>query len=173
MTRTICVILVGGLSIAALSSVLEARQSQPAASAFERFKALDGEWIDVDGVFGTKGAVGVIYKVTSGGTAVIERFPLGSAEEMLTMYHQDGTDLVLTHYCSAGNQPRMRARTITANVLAFEYDGGTNVDPATTSHMHSVRFEFLSKDEIKAVWQNWSKGRLDHAATFRLVRKKG
>jgi hypothetical protein len=91
---------------------------------------------------------------------------------MVTVYHKDGDDLVLTHYCSAGNQPRMRAKTFAGNVLAFDYDGGTNIDPTVTSHMHAAKIEFLGPDEIRATWQNWSKGASDHAGVFRVVRKK-
>ena len=37
-------------------------------------------------------------------------FP-GTGHAMTTVYHLDGRDLVLTHYCMGGNQPRMRAKT--------------------------------------------------------------
>jgi len=43
-----------------------------------------------------------------GGTAVLERFThpgSGGPQTMLTVYHLDGDDLLLTHYCVAGNQP--------------------------------------------------------------------
>ena len=89
-------------------------------------------------------------------------------------FHRDGDDLVPTHYCSAGNQPRMRATTLAGNVLTFDYDGGTNIDPKVTSHMHAVTLEFLGPDEIRARWENWSKGAADpaHLGVFRVVRKK-
>ncbi len=134
-------------------------QEAPAATAFERLKALEGEWIDPDGIFGEKGAVAVTYRV-------------GTPAEMVTVYHKDGDDLVLTHYCSAGNQPRMRAKTVSGNTLAFDFDGGTNIDPAVTSHMHSVKFEFLGPDEIRATWGNWEKGKPNHEGVYRVVRKK-
>jgi hypothetical protein len=146
--------------------------AQAAAAAFERLKALEGSWVDPDGAFGPKGAIAATYRVTGGGTTVVETFPVGSKEEMVTVYHKDGDDLVLTHYCSAGNQPRMRARTFAGNVLAFEFDGGTNIDPKVTSHMHAAKIEFLGPDEIRSTWQNWSNGAGDHAGVFRVVRQK-
>ena len=160
------------LMVALLSPVPALAQGTPAADAFERLKSLEGEWIDVDGIFGAKGAVAVTYRVTGGGTTVVETFPVGTPGEMVTVYYRDGSDLVLTHYCSAGNQPRMRAKTVSGNTLAFDFDGGTNIDPATTSHMHAVTLEFLSPDEVRANWHNWRNGTFDHAGAFRIVRKK-
>ncbi len=29
-------------------------------------------------------------------------------ENMITMFHRDGDRLLMTHYCGAGNQPRMK-----------------------------------------------------------------
>src|SRR5262245_46749054 len=160
------------MTVGVFGSQASAQSPQPAAQAFDRLKALEGQWIDVDGAFGNKGAVAATYEVSGAGNTVVERFPVGTKYEMLTVYHRDGSDVVLTHYCTSGNQPRMRAKTLAGNVLSFDYDGGTNIDVATTSHMHSVRFEFVSADEIKAEWQNWSKGKPDHPATMRLERKR-
>jgi hypothetical protein len=155
------------------SSSYAQNAGQPAASAFDRLKALAGEWVDADGAFGKKGAVAATYKVTGGGTAVVETFPVGTAGEMVTIYHKDGNDLVLTHYCSAGNQPRMRAKDFDGTTLEFEFEGGMNIDPKVTSHMHSARMEFLGPDQIRATWQNWSNGGPDNdRGVFTVTRKK-
>jgi hypothetical protein len=146
---------------------------QPAASAFERLKAMEGEWVDVTGAFGKKGAVVAVYRVTGAGNTIIESFPVGTPHEMTTVYHRDGSHVVLTHYCSGGTQPRMRATEVQGNVLNFEFDGGTNIDPAKTSHMHNMRWEFISKDEIKADWHNWDHGKEDPAHLGRMhLRRK-
>jgi hypothetical protein len=142
--------------------------------ALDKLKALEGEWLDADGVFGTKGAMAATYRITSGGKAVVETLAVNSPFEMVTIYHLDGDDLVLTHYCSDGNQPRMRSKGLSGNTLAFDYDGGTNIDVAETRHMHAARIEFVSADEIRSAWTSWSSGKpnSDHSATFRAVRKK-
>ena len=160
--------------VAVMSTLsLAAQGPQPAASAFERLKALEGEWIDVTGAFGEKGAVVATYRVTGGGHTVIESFPVKTPHEMTTVYHRDGSDIVLTHYCSGGTQPRMRAKHVNGNLMSFEFDGGSNIDPAKTSHMHNMRWEFVSKDEIKADWHNWSNGKADgHVGAMHIQRKK-
>ena len=66
----------------------------------------------------------------------------------------------------------MRAKTINGNVLEFSYDSGTNIDVATTSHMHNMRWEWVSSDEIKAEWHNWSNGTDDgHIGAMHIRRK--
>ena len=166
------------LTLAALALVVSASLSaqgpQPAASAFERLKAMEGDWIDVSGAFGQKGAVVATYKVTGAGNTIIETFPINTPYEMTTVYHRDGSHVVLTHYCSGGTQPRMRAREIIGNVMAFEFDGGANIDPARTSHMHNMQWEFISKDEVKAEWHNWANGKADpaHLGKMHLRRQK-
>jgi len=149
----------------------------PAGDSFEKLKALAGDWIDVDGGFGMKDQVAVRYRTTGNGSAVVETLFSGTPTEMMTVYHKDGGDLVLTHYCSGGNQPRMRAKggaSATGDVLAFDFDGGTNLDPSKDPHMHSCRIEFLGPDEVKGEWQGWAQGKADagHVARFHLKRKK-
>lgn len=167
---------VRSLAFAALLAVpaLAAHAQQPAASAFDRLKALAGEWIDTDGAFGMKGQVAVTYRVTGAGSAVVETLFAGTPHEMVTVYHRDGNDLVLTHYCAAGNQPRMRAKTADGNRLVFQFDGGTNLDPAKDGHMHDGWIEFVGADEVRAQWNGWTKGKpSEHSPRFQLARRRG
>lgn len=155
----------GSLSIAAPAA---------AAPGFDRFKALAGEWVDLDGAFGPKGQVAVTYRLTGGGSALIETIFVGAPHEMTTVYYLDGSDIVLTHYCASGNQPRMRAKAANGNVVAFEFDGGTNIDPSKDMHMHSAKYEFVGPDELRAEWHSWSGGKAnpEHVGRFHLGRKK-
>ena len=76
-------------------------------------KAMEGEWTDETGVFGKKGAVVATYKVTGAGSTVIESF-------------------------AGGTQPRMRANEVNGYRLSYEFEGGSNIDVARTSHMHNT-----------------------------------
>ena len=157
-------------AIAALLNMGQA--ATPAAEGLAKLKSLQGEWIDVDGVFGEKGRVAVTYRVTGRGNTVVETFPVGTPHEMVTVYHLDGAILVLTHYCTSNTQPKMQSTGLANNALTFDFAGGSNIDPATTSHMHAAKIEFVSPDEIKATWTNWSNGKPAPDATFRVIRKK-
>ena len=163
--------LIAAACLAAATAVT-AQTTSAAVQGLERLRALEGEWIDVDGVLGEKGKVAVTYRVSGAGHTVVETFPVGTPHEMVTVYHLDGPNLVLTHYCTSNTQPRMTSAGLSGNVLAFDFAGGANIDPAKTSHMHAARLEFISADEIKGTWHNWSDGKHDHAASFRVVRKR-
>lgn len=155
-----------------------ARAATPAAAAapstapIERFKALAGEWVSaVDGPFFKKGDLVARYAVTAGGSTVVETVFPGSQHEMVTVYHADGKDLVLTHFCMAGNQPRMRAKDPAAPRVEFAFDGGFNVDPQRDRHMHSAAFEFVGPDEIRSHWTEMAEGKTDFVVDMNLVRK--
>src|SRR5687768_13318044 len=121
--------------------------------ALDRFKALAGEWVAAeDSELSKKGDLVARYAVTAAGSAIVETVFPGSPHEMVTVYHADGSDLVLTHYCMEGNQPRMRARSPKGSRIDFAFDGGTNIDPKKDRHMNSASLELVGPDEIRSVW---------------------
>jgi hypothetical protein len=143
-----------------------------APAAFDRFKALAGEWVAAeDGEMFKKGDLVARYAVTAAGSAVVETVFPGSAHEMVTVYHADGPDLVLTHYCMEGNQPRMRARNPKGPRFDFAFDGGTNIDPGRDRHMNSATLELVGVDEIRSVWTELADGKPVFVAKSHLVRK--
>ena len=87
-----------------------------------------------------------VFRVTAGGSAVEETIFPGSKMEMLSVYHMDKGNLLMTHYCAIGNQPRMKlnAKKSTAQELVFDFDGGTNLNPRRDNHMHSLRLTLPS-----------------------------
>ena len=76
-----------------------------------------------------KGDLVARYAVTAGGTAVMETVFPGTQHEMVTVYHADGPDIVLQHFCMEGNQPRMRAKAPAAARVEFAFDGGLEHRP--------------------------------------------
>ena len=146
--------------------------ARPTSAALERFKTLAGEWVAAeDGDMVKKGDLVARYAVTASGSAVVETVFPGSEHEMVTVYHADGPDLVLTHYCMEGNQPRMRARGAQGSRFEFAYDGGTNIDPKRDRHMHSALVSLVSADEIRSEWSELAEGKPVFVARMHLVRK--
>jgi hypothetical protein len=143
-----------------------------ASPAFERFKALAGEWVAAeDGEMVKKGQLVARYRVTAGGTAVVEELFPGQHHAMDTVYYMDGKELVLTHYCMNGNQPRMRAKGGSSSTVEFAFDGGSNIDPKHTAHMHQATFDFVGPDELRATWTEYEHGKAAMTVRMHTVRK--
>jgi hypothetical protein len=146
-----------------------ASESSDTAAAFERLKTLVGEWESTAGGEHAQ----LSYELVAGGTALLERETGANRPAMLTLYHRDGDRLLLTHYCMAGNQPRMQARSYDARTgeLAFEFVDGTNLASPAAGHMHSAAIRFVDSTHIETVWQFYenSKARMTERATYTRV----
>jgi hypothetical protein len=123
-------------------------------AAFERLKALAGEWRGKAGHGEAANPAVVRFETIAGGTAVMETLFPGTPHEMRSVYHLDGGQLVMTHYCAMGNQPRVRLApaSSTKDELVFEFAGGTNLDPKKDVHVHSGKIRFAGADELDVEW---------------------
>lgn len=130
-----------------------------AKAAFDRMKSLAGEWTSETQA--GKPAEKVVYRVISNGSVVMETLFPGTNHEMVSMYHLDGGELRMTHYCAIGNQPRLKLDKAASkpDELHFVFDGGTNLDPARDSHMHSARISFRDARHVEAEWEAYAGGK--------------
>ncbi len=163
----------GLLAVLVLAVTAAAEPQFPAApAALERFRALAGDWVAAaDGEMAKQGDLVARYAVTAAGSAVVETTFPGSPHEMVTVYTAEGQDVVLTHYCIEGNQPRMRSRAAAGDRLDFAFDGGAGIDPQTTRHMHRASFRFLGPDEITSEWTELEGGETALVVNMHLRRK--
>src|SRR5271169_6764690 len=76
-----------------------------AQKSFEQLKALAGSW---EGAMDGQ-PLHVSLRVTSMGNALLHEMKGAGPDDPITLFHLDGDRLLLTHYCDAGNQPRMVA----------------------------------------------------------------
>jgi len=170
--------LLGGLVLLALTAGIrsEDKKAKVAPNAgLERLKKLAGTWMKADKDGKATDEVVSVIKVTAGGSAVEETLFPGTAMEMVSVYHLDGSDLVMTHYCMLGNQPRMKADPKSpANQLHFKFSGGSNIDPAKDMHMHEGTLTFIDNDHIEFSGVCWEGGKASkaHECAMKLVRKK-
>ena len=143
-------------------------------SAFERLKGLVGDWEIADAKDESqKGKVALRYHLTAGGSALVETVFPGGDMEMVTVYHRSGDQLMLTHYCHLGNQPRMRAKGLDGNgELVFHFADGGDLDPGKDMHMHSARIRFVDANHFSTEWELYRDGKSAEVHGFDLVRKK-
>lgn len=172
------VMLIGGSLLVAQDKSPE-KKDKPTHPGFEKLKTLAGEWLRAAPPAGEQAEnqdanqVQVVYKVTAAGSVVHETLFPGTPHEMVTVYYMDGADLVLVHYCAAGNQPRMKAApALDGDQLVFKFAGGTNIDPAKDAHMHDLTITFKDAHHIRAAWSHYADGKPGEPTVFEFQRKK-
>jgi hypothetical protein len=154
------------------AEVKQAGNAGTAHQGLEKIKSLSGEWEaralgehEHGPMAGT-----VSYKVTAGGSAVLETLFGGSEHEMVTLYYVDGDTLALTHYCMLGNRPHMLAQPQSSpDTLVFKCGDGDRIE--TEDHMHQATFTFVDPNHLKTEWVLYKGGKPAGAHAFELTRK--
>jgi hypothetical protein len=87
---------------------------------------------------------------TGNGSALVENLTNDGVPAMTSVYHLDGADLRLTHFCGAQNQPRLKATTIDSDggQITFSLVDITNLRTPTTGHVHDLEVRFLESGHI-------------------------
>jgi hypothetical protein len=114
-------------------------------------KFLVGEWKGSDG---DGKPYRSSYTLSSGGTTLAETLTTPDSPPMTTMYYSDGDHLMLTHYCSLNNQPRMRASGVKEGdkTMTFSFVDATNLRHPTDVHMHQLSIEVKDHDHFTQTW---------------------
>jgi hypothetical protein len=149
---------------AALSRIVAAEKS-PSDIAFERLKSLVGTWETVEK--GSKRPGVATYTLTGGGKVLME--VMGG---MATAYHLDKGTLVLTHFCGAGNQPRMRVKTIEndGRHFVFEMYDITNHPNPDSYYSSALDVRFVEDGTVELAYRGMTAGR-ESRQTFQLVKR--
>src|SRR2546423_7808192 len=150
---------------ASLSSPEKPKDSN-AAACFAQLKKLAGDWMTRDEKTG-KETLALRYRVTAAGSMVEETELPTSDHEMVTVYHMDGDNLVLTHYCALGNQPHMKATAAsTPSKIVFECTGVGNSKSHTDMHMHGLVINVTDANHLANEWTLSQDGKAGHTAKF-------
>jgi hypothetical protein len=144
-------------------------QAQP-ASGFDRLKTLVGTW-EATGPQGRP--LTNTIRVVSNGTALEESFQSVEADQMVTLYTPDGSRLAMTHYCAAGNQPRMETPAVTGDQKEFDFSltGITNLANPNAGHMRHLVIQIADQDHFTEKWTWREKGK-DETHTIHFKRTK-
>src|ERR1700741_2034466 len=133
-----------------------------AQKSFDQLKTLAGTWqgpvtaTPPQPDWGNK-PVWVSLRVTSRGNALVHEMKEpgtpddASKDDRVTMPYLDGDRLLLTHYCDAGNRPRMAGKT-SPDGKTIEFDfldvaGGTQY-----GHMHHAVFTIVDANHHTEDW---------------------
>jgi hypothetical protein len=136
---------------------------------FDRMKSLIGTW---EGKTSEGKPVSITYTLISDDSAIMERLTPTGEPAMVSIYHPDGDRVMMTHYCSAHNQPRMKAEPAAADakILKFDFVDITNLAAPDAGHMQRLVVTFEDKDHFSQEWTYKEKG-VENAGVFHFARK--
>jgi hypothetical protein len=168
---SIAAVLAAGVLTNAVT--VHASEAQPIASvdataAFSRLKTLVGEW-EADT---SMGKAHLSYELIAGGSSLVEHESAEKMPAMLTVYHMDGKRLILTHYCMAGNQPRMQAESFdpATGSLGFKFLDATNLPDNAAPHMHNAAFHLVDANHFTSAWEFYEGGVRKQTESFSYTR---
>ena len=140
------------LGCAATVSGFSAEQTE-SSKALSQIKALIGNWSGTFQWTGGRtdsGSMNASYYVTGNGSAVVENLMNEKTPVMTSVYHLDGRDLRMTHFCGAQNQPRLKARRIDLDhgAIDFEFVDATNLRSPDAPHVHGLEIRLIDPDHL-------------------------
>jgi hypothetical protein len=122
--------------------------------AFEALKQLVGDWR-------SEAPPAVIrFRIEERDSVLSETFFPGTPEQMVTMYHLDGPNLVATHYCTVGNQPQLKLNAAQSKIAApnssagsyvFDYVGATNLRGNNDAHMGEYTLTVIDDNHLVSI----------------------
>ena len=162
--------LVGAFFVALALGPLAMGQTQ-STSVLDQLKPLAGEW---EGTMPDGTKVRTVYRLTAGGSALVETMDPGGPHEMVTVYYPDGKRIMLTHYCMAKNQPRMAAipSEQKPNEFDFHFVDVTNLASPRDSYMRDLVLMIRDTDHMTQKWTYHKDGKDQQPTVFEYTRKK-
>jgi hypothetical protein len=131
--------------------------------SFDLMKALAGSWegkmTSVPKYAEIEGSpTKVTLRVTSMGNALMHEMTTARRpDDPITMIYLDNDQLSLTHFCDAGNRPRMTGK-ISADGKTAEFQFVDVAGSNQYGHMHGAVFTFIDADHHSEDWMYMQPG---------------
>jgi hypothetical protein len=140
-----------------------------AQKSFDKLKSLAGSW---SGTYEGK-PMQATLRVTSMGNAILHEMKGAGPDDPITMFYLDGDRLLLTHYCDAGNRPRMAGK-ISPDGKRIEFDllDVANYNSAQHGHMEHAVFTMIDENHHTEDWTFMLEGKPPMKAHLEMQRTK-
>ena len=160
--------------LTSLSAVAFAQSN--AQKSFDQLKTLAGSWEGAVTTVPRQPEMGklvqISLRVTSMGNALMHEMKQeGRPDDPITMLYLDGDRLLLTHYCDAGNRPRMVGK-VSPDGKTVEFDFVDLAGSTQYGHMHHAVFTVIDAKHHTEDWTYMIPGDKPVHAHFELQRTK-
>jgi len=127
-----------------------------AQKSFDKLKTLAGSW---QGSYEGK-PMQATLRVTSMGNAIEHEMKGDGPDDPITMFYLDGDRLLLTHYCDAGNRPRMAGKlSPDGKTLEFDLVDVGNYSSTQAGHMQHAVFNIIDANHHTEEWTFFLEGK--------------
>jgi hypothetical protein len=165
------------LAVVLMSLSTAAFAQSDAQKSFDKLKTLAGSWeghvttvpqrAEIEGKL-----TQVSLRVTSMGNALVHEITAdGRPDHPVTMVYMDGDRLLLTHYCDAGNRPRM-VGNMSTDGKKVEFDFLDVAGSLQYGHMDHAVFTVIDENHHIEDWTYMEPGDKPVHAHFDLQRTK-
>lgn len=152
-----------------LLTSVSAKAEVTASAVFEQMKQLIGVW---EREKSKNSTFNISFELIANGTTLVETWLSKGKKHSLTLYHLDGKNLLATHYCPQGNQPRLKLKANSnLNDFSFEFLDATNLASLDHSHQHSLGFQLSQSLEKVVRTESYLSASGEKASKLNLVRK--
>lgn len=174
MKRIFMVILAIWVFVIILSSVAYAGGTQPppdkSSVELERIKSLAGRWTATTSMFGKPNQrIYTEYKVTSGGSAVLERIFPNTKDEMVSVYYDDNGKLAMTHYCILRNRPQLKLKNSSDDTITMNVKKVAGLKSKDDPSMGEIAMHFKDKNHMTQTCMGKENGK-NHTMTLEYSR---
>ena len=159
---------IAAVIVVALAATAAIAQSD-AQKSFTQLKSLTGSW---EGKSADGKPLLVSFRETAGGSAIMSE--IQGDHGMISMINMDGPNkLLMTHYCAAGNEPRMRASlSPDGKTITFNFLDATNLASPNDGHMRKMVLTIQDKDHFSEQWSFRKDGKDVMHEAFQYTRKQ-
>ena len=147
------------------------KRPPPSNVAFTQLTTLAGSWVGTD-PHDKKKTARVNYKITAGGSTLLETLFPGMPHEMVTTYVGAGKEIRATHYCMLGNQPNLISSSVKGTVYHFKYAKTPGINTHKDMYMGELTLTLMGKNHLKQEWVAFEKGKKKMTTVLELSRVK-
>lgn len=164
----IFVLIIGGMAFADKGAE---HKPYVGSEAFEQMKQLAGNWEASMDMGQGPMTVKASYKLTSGGSALIETVFEGAPHEMVSVYH-DNPDKKLTmiHFCAEHNQPRLTMTSMENGKMIMDLTKDSQSEVGQQKHIHNASIHIQGKDSMVQKWTGYEGGKEHHVVEMKFKR---